>query len=399
MLSKTIEVPKIKQQDRLIGKIGDNKKGPTVFFFGGIHGNEMAGVNALDLVFEQLGTETDAIQGNMLGIRGNLPAQIQGKRFIDQDLNRMWTENKISDTLSKHPSAQNSEEKELFEIYQLVLECMGTHLPPFYFIDLHTTSSKTLPFITINDAMINRSFSRLFPVPIVLGIEEYLEGPLLSLMNQEGYVSLGFESGQHIEEAAIENAVAFIWLVLTYTGAVKSIDPSFQKGYYEQLKNAAKGRSDFYEVVHRHALKESDNFQMNPGFKSFQEIEKGTVLASHNKEKISIEKDTMLFMPLYQKQGEEGFFLIKQIPIWALRLSKFLRRIKFDSLLILLPGIRWADSKKESLEVNVKIARFYAKAIFHLLGYRNRAIDKNYIIMQNRERKAKNSMYVNEWWF
>ncbi|WP_273568619.1 succinylglutamate desuccinylase/aspartoacylase family protein [Maribacter halichondriae] len=399
MLSKTIEVPRTKQLDRLIGKIGDKKEGPTVFFFGGIHGNEMAGVKALDLVFEQLGTETVSIQGNMLGIRGNLPAQIQGKRFIDQDLNRMWTKKNIAEILSKQTSTQNAEEKELFEIYQLVSNCVETHSPPFYFIDLHTTSSKTLPFITINDAMINRSFSSLFPVPIVLGIEEYLEGPLLSHMNQEGYVSLGFESGQHVEESAIDNAVAFIWLVLTYTGVVVPIDHSFKKVYFEQLKNAAQGISDFYEVLHRHALEESDNFQMLPGFESFKEIEKGTLLARHNKKKISTEKDSMLFMPLYQKQGEEGFFLIKQIPIWALKLSKFLRRMRFDNFLTLLPGIRWKDSKKESLEVNVKIARFYAKAIFHLLGYRNHAIDKNHIIMQNRERKAKNSMYTNEWWF
>ena len=43
--------------------------------------------------------------------------------------------------------------------------------------------------------------------PIVLGIEEYLQGPLLSYINTLGYVSLGFESGQHDNKQAILKAM------------------------------------------------------------------------------------------------------------------------------------------------------------------------------------------------
>ena len=78
-----------------------------------------------------------------------------------------------------------------------------------------------MPFITINDALINRKFSEQFPVPIVLGIEEYLNGPLLSYINQMGYVSLGFESGQHDDFSAITNSIAFVYLALVYSGVLK----------------------------------------------------------------------------------------------------------------------------------------------------------------------------------
>jgi hypothetical protein len=46
----------------------------------------------------------------------------------------------------------------------------------------------SLPFITINDALINLKFSNCSPISIVLEIEEYLEGPILNYLNSLGYV-------------------------------------------------------------------------------------------------------------------------------------------------------------------------------------------------------------------
>lgn len=77
-------------------------------------------------------------------------------------------------------------------MFTLLEDIINSNFGPFYFIDFHTTLSKTLPFITINDVVIDRKFSKFFLVPIALGIEEYLNGPLLSYINELGYVSLGF---------------------------------------------------------------------------------------------------------------------------------------------------------------------------------------------------------------
>ncbi|MGB5553342.1 MAG: succinylglutamate desuccinylase/aspartoacylase family protein [Flavobacteriaceae bacterium] len=384
---------------RLIGQIEGKRKGPTVIFFGGIHGNEMAGVKALELVFEELRKPTFEMYGAIFGIRGNIPAQLKNRRFLDQDLNRLWTTTQIAKIMAKPKLELSSEENELSEIYELLLELLETKSPPFYFIDFHTTSSKSLPFITINDAMINRKFSRLFPVPTILGIEEYLEGPLLSHMNEKGYVALGFESGQHVERQAVTNSIAFTWLCLVFAGFIEKKDVLDYYTYYQQLLTAAEGNVHFYEVIYRQPLLALDDFKMNQGFQNFQEIEKGTLLAVLNDQTIKAEKNTILFMPLYQEQGEEGFFLIRRTPKSALWLSAFLRKIKFDSFLVLLPGISWSNDKKESLLVNVSVARYYAKSIFHLLGYRNRSVDKNAILMQNRERTAKTKMYKRERWY
>jgi len=384
---------------RIIGHIKGDLPGPTLIFFGGIHGNEQSGVTALEHVFKELGIGPFSCKGSVYGIRGNIPALLKGKRFVEKDLNRIWTHSRIENINIKTDEQLSVEERELASIYELISGILENEKGPFYFIDFHTTSSKTLPFITINDALINRRFSKLFPVPIILGIEEYLDGPLLSYINEKGYVSLGFESGQHTEEISIKNSIAFTWLTMAFSGFLNRADLKDFKKYYKQLQKSAQHNSNFYEIVYRHHLIDIKDFKMMEGFKSFEEVIEGTPLAIEKDEFIKAEKDTILFMPLYQDQGEEGFFLIRKTPVWALSLSAFLRRSKIGSLLHILPGVSWANEKKQSLLVNTKVAHFFTKPFFHLLGYRNRVLDKTHFAMNNREHTAKNEMYRNTWWY
>ena len=199
---------------RIIGKLQGKEPGPTMIFFGGIHGNEPSGVKALEHVFKEVEEKGIETKGTVYGIRGNIPALLQEKRFLRSDLNRMWTRKDIEQIKKKNNGDRQDEEKELDEIYSLLKEILENQPAPFYFIDYHTTSSETLPFITINDAMINRKFAKRFPVPVILGIEEYLEGPLLSYINEKGYVTIGFESGQHFTKEAEINSIVFTWLCM-----------------------------------------------------------------------------------------------------------------------------------------------------------------------------------------
>jgi len=384
---------------RIIGHIKGDVPGPTLIFFGGIHGNEQSGVTALEHIFQELAVASFSCKGVVYGIRGNIPALLKGKRFVEKDLNRIWTHSRINNINNNKKDRLSVEEKELASIYRLISGILEREKGPFYFVDFHTTSSKTLPFITINDALINRRFAKLFPVPIILGIEEYLDGPLLSYINEKGYVSVGFESGQHTEEISIKNSIAFTWLTMAFSGFLNRADVKNFKKYYKQLQKSAQHNSNFYEIVYRHHLIDIKDFKMMEGFKSFEEVLEGTPLAIEKDEFIKAIKDTILFMPLYQDQGEEGFFLIRKTPTWALTLSAFLRRSNFGSLLHILPGISWANEQKHSLLVNTKMAHFFTKPFFHLLGYRNRVLDKTHFAMSNRELTAKNEMYRNTWWY
>ena len=82
--------------NRVIGRYTGNKKGPLLIVFGAMHGNEPAGIKALDLMFKMLEVEPITnpdfhFRGRILGLCGNLRATQAGKRFIEKDLNRQWT--------------------------------------------------------------------------------------------------------------------------------------------------------------------------------------------------------------------------------------------------------------------------------------------------------------------
>ena len=381
--------------NRWLVQIKGTQPGPTIVFFGGIHGNENSGVLAIKEALENL--KPDDINGTVYGVSGNLKALESQQRFIDEDLNRLWTKERI-ETITKK-AILNIEEQELLELLEILNDILKTNTSPFYFIDLHTTSSKTLPFITINDALINRKFSKQFPVPIVLGLEEYLNGPLLSYINEFGYVSLGFESGQHNDLRAITNSIAFINLTLIFSGSVKQKSIINFDKYYNELKTQATNLFDVFEVVYLYKTQPHDGFKMIEGFKSFQNIKKGTELATKNKNIISSKYSGRIFMPLYQQKGAEGFFIIKRIKPIFLKISIILRRFKVDSLLVLLPGISWLNKQEGVLKVNLKVAKFFTKSFFHLLGYRNKHITKTHLRLNNRERIAKTKTYKNEPWY
>ena len=78
-----------------------------------------------------------------------------------------------------------------------------------------------------------------------MGIEEYLDGPLLSYINEQGYLAIGFESGQHTAKEAVDNSIAFMWLSLVYGGALKRADVDGFEGYYRQLQEPLKNQSQY----------------------------------------------------------------------------------------------------------------------------------------------------------
>lgn len=76
-----------------------------------------------------------------------------------------------------------------------------------------------------------------------------------------------------------------------------------------------------------------------------------------------------------------------------------LRKLKADNLLTFLPGIKWHNKTEGVLRANLKVANFFAKSIFHLLGYRNKQHDKTHLLLYNRERVSKNDMYKELNWY
>ncbi|MEW7290706.1 succinylglutamate desuccinylase/aspartoacylase family protein [Aquimarina sp. 2304DJ70-9] len=389
-LNKTLEVK------RLIGHIKGSEEGPTLIFFGGIHGNEPSGVFALHKVLTELQEQNISILGSIYAISGNLWALEKGKRYDKQDLNRLWTAKSIKSLTEVSPK-DNRDIGQQKDIYNTILKILEIENGPFYFMDLHSTSSKTVPFLTVNDSLLNRKFTMQYPLPMILGIEEYLEGPLLSYINELGYVSFGFEAGQHDDIASIQNHISFIYLTLVFAGSIAKTDINYEY-YHLGLSTNSLDYKHVYEIYARHKIHNADTFTMEPGFMNFQKIEKNQVLATSNGKPIISHKHGKIFMPLYQKQGNDGFFVIKRTSRFFLTLSAILRNINFDRVLPLLPGVRWGSDKKDVLTVNLKIARFFTRQFFHLLGYRSKQIDKNHLSLKNRETASKTKEYQYTRW-
>jgi len=387
--------------DRLIGSVNGKQSGPTLIFTGGIHGNEPSGVFALDQLMKQLAGLQDNLKGSAYAISGNLWALERQERFEKEDLNRLWNKERMQKVLNGRASEleHNEDTLQQLEIHQLILDILDKEEGPFFFIDLHTTSGETMPFLTVNDTLLNRKFSLQFPVPIILGIEEFLDGPLLSFINYLGYIAVGFESGQHDDISSVQNHLSFALVSLVMAGCLKSNElPDFQK-HYDNLGAATKGQQNIFEIKYRHEIQSDEKFKMKPGFTNFQQLEKGTVLATSNGKEISTTKKEQLFMPLYQSQGDDGYFLVRKTPYFFLKFSTLLRKIRFDKFIALFPGINWKSKTQSTLVIKLNVARFFAKEFFHLLGYRSRLIDETHMYAKNRESKSLTADYKNVKWY
>ncbi len=371
---------------RIIGEVLGSENGPTMVVFSGIHGNEKAGVLATEKVLARIREENLYFKGNVHFILGNISALNQDVRFKDADLNRIWTPDKIND-LKDESFLMDSETREQIQIYALIKEILSTEKGPFYFLDLHTTSSPSVPFITISDSLNNRKFASHFPVPVVLGIEEYLEGPLLTFINDHGYIALGFEGGQHTDPESVINCEYFIWKSLVHSGCIDRGQVKDYDKYRDHFASLCCSHQ-FFEITYRYALSNGQDFVMRPEFENFETIHKDQLLAFSRGMEIRAEHKGRIFMPLYQKQGEDGFFILRKISRFWLEFSKVARTWKINNFLRLIPGVNQDPENEFILLVDPKIARFLAKDIFHLFGYRQQIFkdDKMHFIKRDRKR-------------
>ena len=302
-------------KSRLIGKIEGDPAGPTVVFSGGIHGNEPAGVLALVKVFNRIKDKKIDVKGSLLALIGNRKALHINQRFITNDLNRLWTPENIHHLHNGGFSESNttSEINEMIEIDALLMSFIkGKSAQNRYFIDLHTTSSTTIPFAAIDKIKNSIDFAMQLPLPFIINLDEFLKGTLLHYLDHINFGAMVFEAGRHEDPMSVEIHEALVWLVLFTSGAVKKTDiPNFD-ALMTLLSGINQNPHQVFKITHREP-NTNGSFKMLPGFVNFQPIKKGQPLASYNGDKINSQKDGHIFMPLYQNQGLDGYFIVEKI--------------------------------------------------------------------------------------
>lgn len=372
----------ITEGQHVIGSYVGDPNGPTLIVIGGVHGNEPAGVLALSNLSGELVRLENNLKGRVYFLAGNTRALRKGKRFIYADLNRSWTAKTMSSDEAED-LLNSSEGIELAELDQVIDSILINARDEVFVLDLHSTSSEGMPFATVGDTLRNREFAQKFPVPILLGIEEELEGTLLEYLNNAGAVTLGFEGGQHLSTQTVENHRALVLLALANSGILDKRDvPEFDSSKTRLLSKTS--AHTVFEIIYRHSVRPADEFEMNLGFNNFDRIEQGQTLASDARGPVRAPKSGQILMPLYQKLGEDGFFIGHRISPFWLWLSGVLRRMKIQNLVHLLPGVRRNSVEPSTLIIDTSIARVFPLQIFHLLGFRRRRWVNNKLIVSRR---------------
>ncbi|HSG46627.1 MAG TPA: succinylglutamate desuccinylase/aspartoacylase family protein [Longimicrobiales bacterium] len=379
--------------ERILGDFGPPNGAATLVVVSGLHGNEPAGVLASQRVAASLETRGAALKGRVVLLAGNLAALGAGVRYVDRDMNRAWTPGQIRALRNGGAgggagggghgtgSVEDAEQRALLEVLDgLVRDAPG----PVYLLDLHTTSGAGSAFSTVADTLRNRALALTLPVPVVLGLEEMVEGTLHDYMGQLGVVTLAFEAGQHQEPAAVDRAEAALWIILAATGVADTRGVPEAAGARALLAEGHRALPRAVEMRYRHPIAPGDRFRMRPGYLNFQPVRKGEPVARDLDGDVLAPESARILMPLYQEKGSDGFFLVREFkPLW-LRVSGAVRRARLDRVVHWLPGIRRHPTEPHSLVVDRRVARWYALQVLHLLGFRREVEVGTTLVVQRR---------------
>lgn len=312
--------------DRIIGSFGGTQAGALVLVFGALHGNEPAGVRALEEIFSMLEREAANNQdfrfyGKLVGILGNRQAFAARQRFIGKDLNRQWTTANIRRIIYNETSGLTAEDLEISELLSAIHGEILTFKPEvLVLLDMHTTSAGGGIFCIPTDEKASLRLAKQLYAPVILNLFEGVEGTLLRFA-ADGHLQTGgfpkltfgaaFEAGQHDEPLSVSRSIAAIVNCLRATGCIQ---PEELLNPYESVLQEYSNRlPKVTRLRYVHHIRPGDDFRMRPGYVNFQPVRKGEHVADDVTGPIYSPDDGLMLMPLYQPKGSDGFFIVQEI--------------------------------------------------------------------------------------
>lgn len=306
---------------RIIGAIGGENPGTLVISVAALHGNEPAGVHALDEAFQMLGAVPHLnFKGRFVGLIGNLHAFSSRSRFVERDFNRIWVNDHLKKILSCDEAELRGEDLELVHLFKVIhAEIQAFKPDKIIILDLHTTSAGGGIFCIPTDESASLTFAKALHAPVILNLFDRVEGTLLRFA-AEGHFSddapipetlgVAYEAGQHDDPLSVNRSLSAILNTLHFAGcisdtAIKSPHESILQKSFAELPRVTR-------LIHAHHVMPGDTFKMRPGYVNFQPIRENEYLADNIRGPILAPCDSLILMPLYQSQGSDGFFLVKE---------------------------------------------------------------------------------------
>ncbi|WP_083750000.1 M14 family metallopeptidase [Rhodohalobacter halophilus] len=312
-MSQAAEKEKVDRNYRLLSHFKKDRDGAVIVALAGMHGNENYGVAAVRKVNELLEQSGGLTAGEFLGIAANMPALQKRVRYLDEDMNRIWYPS-ILDKIRRTPTGKmlTSERQQIKELLKELDPYILQSEREVIFVDLHSFSAPGGLFLITprgerSDKLVGLS------TPMIFGIDDALQGTALRYFHERGHTAMAFEGGMHHESRTLTNMVAFLLLLSERFGLIQ---PALLKdfgAYRKHIRKEAMHLPQKVELVYKHIIEPEDQFVMRPGFENFQRVRKGEWLANDESGQIFSPCEGYMLMPLYQDQGDDGFFIVREV--------------------------------------------------------------------------------------
>ncbi len=312
---RRISLSTTSRQRHILGEYFHERADTLVLIPTIIHGNESSGKEAFERFFSLMHNEQIPVRAHIVGLQGNIEAYQRNVRYIDEDLNRLWTKENwhLIRMNAYHP--RTHEGKVFVELIHTIQDYRHKLRPrQIIWLDLHCTSSPRGTFIVTTRHHANLFLAAQLDIPVVLGLDNILRGTAIRFFSEMRHtVSLAVEGGQIGDPQAVDVHHAVIWTALKAAGFIDRSYYSFINPFEQFLSQLSANLPHKVIVRYGHFIDPSYQFKMLPGFRNFDYIRKGSLLATQWDGPVYAPISGYLLMPLYQPQGHEGFYIARPI--------------------------------------------------------------------------------------
>jgi len=304
-------------------------------------------------------------------------------RYVDRDLNREWSVESVDEFRTRNPEQDGAEDREQRELLKFIDALENETDQSIVFLDLHSTSAPGLPFACMPDTIENLSIALRIPVPAVLGLEETIRGPLLGWLSDRGFAGIIVEGGQHVDPDTPDILESAIWALLVSLGCLHASEVAYYDEHVGRLEDKSAGLPRVLEVKLRHQVTAADNFVMRRGFKHYDRVHQGQHLADDTSGKIRASISGRILMPAYGENTEQGFFIVRDVNSFKVRILFLLRSLGLDRFCHLLPGVKVNPVSDDILHVAGWVPKRLVD-IIRLLGWRRSAHSESSTVLKRR---------------
>ena len=270
--------------------------GPRVVIFGGVHGDEVSGIHAIEKLFFDFFVGTRQLRrGSLTLARGNEQAIVAERRYLKHNLNRMYREE-----YGPEIDRSSYEYKRAQELESILHDCD-------YFLDLHSAPTAGEPFIVVEQFAVG-FYAKLGIPKIMTGWSKFSSGAIggdgENYANAHGAKSATLESGSHFDKRSNDVAYRSVVSFLSLLEMIPRPEPQPAAAPLELV--------DVYDVV----LKEFDDFRYAGTVDNFKFIAKGQPFAFQNGRPLTVSEDTYLLIPMKPEEtriGEEVCYLGRRV--------------------------------------------------------------------------------------